>query len=93
MRYNMYRRRRNLGICYPGYRYCGPGCSGPGAPTNPVDVCCMYHDYCYQMYGHSRYCDEMFQQCLAPYKHPYYGKMASNARLFSGAIRFKNLFF
>lgn len=27
----MFRPRKSIfGICYPGYRYCGPGCSGPG---------------------------------------------------------------
>lgn len=42
---------RLFGFCYPGYRYCGPGCSGPGAPTNPVDACCKYHDECYRYCG------------------------------------------
>ncbi|NLY80972.1 MAG: Parvovirus coat protein VP1-like protein [Lysinibacillus sp.] len=90
----MFQRRRPLiGFCYPGYRYCGPGCSGPGAPTNPIDACCMEHDYCYRMYGPSRYCDELFQQCLHPFKDPYYGKMARDAKVFSGSIRMKNIFF
>ncbi|HWL11412.1 MAG TPA: Parvovirus coat protein VP1-like protein, partial [Ureibacillus sp.] len=36
--------RMGFGFCLPGYRYCGPGCSGPGSPTNPVDACCKFHD-------------------------------------------------
>lgn len=36
-------RNRKLGFCYPGYRYCGPGCSGPGTPTKQwmLAVNCM----------------------------------------------------
>lgn len=46
------------GFCvFPGYRYCGPGCSGPGAPINDVDAACRIHDLCYQRYGQSCYCD------------------------------------
>ncbi|MEK4252734.1 Parvovirus coat protein VP1-like protein [Ureibacillus sp. FSL K6-2830] len=90
----MFQRRRSpFGFCYPGYRYCGPGCSGPDAPTNPVDFCCLQHDICYAMYGPCRYCDELFQQCLAPYKHPYYGRMARDARLFSNVMKIRNFFF
>ncbi|WP_255508022.1 MULTISPECIES: Parvovirus coat protein VP1-like protein [Lysinibacillus] len=84
----------HFGFCYPGYRYCGPGCSGPGAPTNEVDVCCMYHDLCYLQYGrhHRKYCDELFQQCLYPYINPY-SKMGRDARVFSRTMNLKNFFF
>lgn len=33
---------------FPGYRYCGPGKSGPAAPINQLDAICMEHDACYQ---------------------------------------------
>lgn len=87
-------RRHRLGICYPGYRYCGPGCTGPGAPINPVDACCKFHDECYLKYGPRgrRYCDELFQYCLEPYKNSY-SKMSKDARFFSKAINMKNFFF
>ncbi len=84
-------RRRTKGFCFPGYRYCGPGCSGPGAPVNEVDRCCQFHDACYYRYGNSKYCDDLFQQCLNQYKHAP-TKMGKDARLFSKAVRIKNLF-
>lgn len=84
-------RRSRRGFCYPGYRYCGPGCSGPGAPTNSVDACCKFHDECYDRYGRSRYCDELFQQCLYQYMH-HNSQMGRDARLFSRAIKLKNFF-
>ncbi|MGF9887878.1 hypothetical protein ABEX78_04445 [Priestia megaterium] len=52
----------------PGYKWCGPGCSGPGCPVNDVDCCCKYHDLCYEDYGSCHSCDEQFLDCLAP-KH------------------------
>lgn len=34
-------RRRKFPFCvFSGYRWCGPGCSGPGQPINDVDSCC-----------------------------------------------------
>nr|WP_106780349.1 Parvovirus coat protein VP1-like protein [Lysinibacillus timonensis] len=89
---NRHRKRPILGFCYPGYRYCGPGCSGPGAPTNPVDACCKQHDECYRIYGRSYYCDELFHYCLAPYAQTR-TKMGRDAALFSKAIRLRNFFF
>lgn len=83
---------KNILPCYPGYRYCGPGCSGPGLPTNPLDACCKAHDECYYYHRDSRsrrYCDMLFQQCLDPYYHQS-NKMGKDARLFSRAIRLKN---
>ncbi|WP_325058505.1 hypothetical protein [Lentibacillus cibarius] len=32
---------------FPGYKYCGPGCSGPEQPINAVDAACQVHDICY----------------------------------------------
>lgn len=45
--------------CYPGYRYCGPGCSGPGTPVNQLDRICMEHDACYRRQS-KRVCDDIF---------------------------------
>ncbi|MDM5333134.1 Parvovirus coat protein VP1-like protein [Ureibacillus composti] len=89
----MYRNNRGprIGFCYPGYRYCGPGCSGPGRPINEVDSCCKMHDKCYDRYGRTRYCDELFHQCLYQYMNPY-SKKGKHAVLFSGIIGMKNMF-
>lgn len=59
---------RNLRIdfCLPGYKWCGPGCSGPGAPVNRVDACCMMHDKCYERLGPTKSCDRQFLNCLRP---------------------------
>ena len=33
------KRNRLLGFCiFPGYNWCGPGCSGPDDPANDVDA-------------------------------------------------------
>nr|WP_083270875.1 hypothetical protein [Bacillus marinisedimentorum] len=62
------RRRRPAGgggLCLPGYRWCGPGCSGPGTPLNEVDSCCKTHDECYRAYGGPDCrCDSEFLRCL-----------------------------
>lgn len=86
------RRNRKVGLCMPGYNWCGPGCSGPGRPTNPVDYCCMQHDLCYKKYGPTRYCDYMFRNCLRPYTYQR-TRMGRDARLFSSVIGIKSLFF
>ncbi|GAA0462353.1 phospholipase [Alkalibacillus silvisoli] len=50
-----------MGFCLLGYRYCGPGCSGPGAPVNRIDRACKAHDDCYRRRSHSKkQCDEAF---------------------------------
>lgn len=89
----MKQKRPPFGFCYPGYRYCGPGCTGPGAPTNPVDACCQMHDRCYALYGYkSQYCDDLFHYCLQPYMNPN-DRMGRNAILFSRAINLKSRLF
>ncbi|MEK5231354.1 Parvovirus coat protein VP1-like protein [Lysinibacillus sp. FSL K6-0232] len=85
-------QHRKFGFCYPGYRYCGPGCSGPGMPTNAVDACCQQHDECYARYGRSRYCDQLFQQCLRPFMNTPH-KIAKDARLFHKVFELRNRFF
>ncbi|MCT4619704.1 MAG: hypothetical protein N4A62_09995 [Marinisporobacter sp.] len=48
--------------------WCGPGCSGPGAPISPVDACCKAHDLCYGKKGYfCSTCDDELVDCLAPY--------------------------
>lgn len=47
--------------------WCGPGCSGPGAPIDDVDACCKAHDECYSRRGYSSCsCDRELLNCLAP---------------------------
>ena len=48
---------------FPNYRYCGPGCSGPGKPYNDVDGCCQAHDICLEKHSQC-YCDLKFLDCL-----------------------------
>lgn len=81
-----------FGLCYPGYRYCGPGCSGPGAPVNEVDECCRQHDFCYQMGYPKGYCDELFHHCLYPYMNPH-TKMGREAKFFSNMIKMRQFLF
>ncbi|MHC8517774.1 phospholipase [Sporosarcina sp. ITBMC105] len=56
--------RRPRFCVFPGYNWCGPGCSGPGAPVNRVDAACKAHDECY-LSGRSRCeCDREFMHRL-----------------------------
>jgi hypothetical protein len=46
--------------------WCGPGCSGPGAPIDAVDACCKAHDQCYGRRGYfACSCDRELVRCLA----------------------------
>ncbi|GAA0853992.1 hypothetical protein ABER99_20295 [Paenibacillus glucanolyticus] len=50
--------------CWPHGNWCGPGCSGPGAPVDALDKCCMYHDNCYAINGYSScQCDYDLLDC------------------------------
>ncbi|SER09910.1 phospholipase [Piscibacillus halophilus] len=61
-----------MGFCvFPGYRYCGPGCSGPGAPINRVDAACRAHDQCYRSNVPRARCDQEFMRRLQPLIHPH----------------------
>jgi hypothetical protein len=64
----MRRKKRSLiGLCiFPGYRWCGPGCNGPGDPINPVDAACKHHDECYAQRKNFCYCDLEFMRELRP---------------------------
>jgi len=80
-------KRKKLGFCMPGYRWCGPGCSGPGAPTNDVDACCKLHDECYRRFGGpSAYCDNIFINCMRP-KINSHTRKGRDAALFSNFVR------
>ena len=51
--------------CFPGFNWCGPGCSGPGDPTNNVDICCKAHDECYDARGWGACsCDRELLGCI-----------------------------
>ncbi|WP_242035091.1 phospholipase A2 family protein [Mesobacillus harenae] len=84
-------RRRRKGFCIPGYRWCGPGCGGPGAPTNSVDGCCKIHDECYRRFGPAGGCDQVFLNCLRTKVHPH-SKERADAALFYNFIRIRHAF-
>jgi hypothetical protein len=88
------RRNRPSGprFClFPGYKYCGPGCSGPGAPLNAVDAACKAHDECYSRFGPSCRCDEEFLRRLRPHIHENTAE-GRHARIMYRYIRLKMLF-
>ncbi|UOQ84485.1 phospholipase [Gracilibacillus salinarum] len=62
--YNQNHVRKPKLCIFPGYRWCGPGCSGPGAPINEADAACKAHDECYLYSGDRCACDEAFIQRL-----------------------------
>jgi hypothetical protein len=46
--------------------WCGPGASGPGAPIDDLDACCMAHDQCYDREGYLDCdCDRVLCACAA----------------------------
>ncbi|WP_228550168.1 phospholipase [Salinibacillus xinjiangensis] len=56
---------KEMYVCvFPGYRWCGPGCSGPGAPINDVDACCKRHDFCLKRGRSFCECDREMMKCL-----------------------------
>ncbi|MFD1928331.1 phospholipase [Sporosarcina siberiensis] len=57
--------KKRLRFCvFPGYNWCGPGCSGPDAPINAVDAACKVHDECYRGTGNRCRCDREFLRQL-----------------------------
>lgn len=83
--------RRNGGCIFPGYRWCGPRCSGPGLPVNEVDACCMHHDLCLRSGADRCHCDHLFMDCL---RHHTRGPYPENrhAQIMYGAMRVKTWF-
>lgn len=84
------KQRRNRCI-FPGYRWCGPNCSGPGAPTNEVDACCMRHDLCLQRGGNPCQCDYAFMDCLHTKMNPHTA-MGKQAAFMYQAMRVRTAF-
>jgi hypothetical protein len=76
---------------FPGYRWCGPRCKGPGPPANPVDACCMEHDLCLDSGTNPCYCDRMFMDSLRPYLEGPYPENR-HARLMFLAMRIRSRF-
>ncbi|WP_186579392.1 Parvovirus coat protein VP1-like protein [Aquibacillus kalidii] len=75
--------------CFPGYRYCGPRCSGPGAPVNALDAVCAQHDACYRKYG-KRMCDDIFLRQVTPFlSNPR--KMGRDAAIMYRLIKMKRM--
>ncbi|MTH53536.1 phospholipase [Bacillus mangrovi] len=64
-------KKRKTRCIFPGYKWCGPGCSGPGAPINQVDSCCMRHDKCLDSGRSKCQCDREFLRCLEPHINRY----------------------
>jgi len=63
--------QRRFPCAFPGYNWCGPGCSGPGNPVNAVDAACKEHDECYRFNGDRCYCDTIFLKKLDWLQNPY----------------------
>ncbi len=85
-------RRTKKGFCiFPGYRYCGPGCSGPGFPINDVDAACKMHDECYEMYGPCLECDLEFMDRLRE-EMQYDTEEGRHARIMYRFMRVKTFF-
>ncbi|MRH43927.1 Parvovirus coat protein VP1-like protein [Aquibacillus halophilus] len=76
--------------CFNGYRYCGPNCSGPGAPINQLDAICRQHDACYRKFGHY-YCDQVFLNQVRPYINQR-SQIGRDARTMYRAINLKRSF-
>ncbi|TQR19387.1 phospholipase [Psychrobacillus vulpis] len=86
------RRGGKFRFCvFPGYNYCGPGCSGPGAPINDVDAACKAHDECYSKRGNLCECDREFLRRLRPQINPY-TQQGRHARLIYNYMRLQTNF-
>ena len=76
---------------FPGYRWCGPGCSGPGAPINAVDAACKAHDECFRKYGLSCECDREFLFRLSQLMNSY-TQEGRNARVMYNYMKIQTSF-
>ncbi|WP_176330400.1 phospholipase [Oceanobacillus rekensis] len=66
------RIRRSPRFCViPGYKWCGPGCAGPGNPVNAVDAACRKHDICYRRTRDYCLCDDQFVNRLVRLQNRY----------------------
>jgi hypothetical protein len=84
-------KKRGSGCIFPNYRYCGPGCSGPGAPLNDVDACCKWHDRCLRSRESECYCDRELMRCLRSKMHRAHPH-GRDAALMYGAMKVKTIF-
>ncbi|WP_445486907.1 Parvovirus coat protein VP1-like protein [Niallia sp. 03133] len=82
-------QKRKKGFCLPGgYRYCGPGCSGPGMPINYIDSCCKEHDHCIKKYGPCCKCDQALIRCVQA-KTNQRTREGKTSRLISDVMKLK----
>ncbi|PLR68664.1 phospholipase [Bacillus sp. UMB0893] len=84
-------QKRKPRCIFPDYRWCGPGCSGPGLPINDVDACCMRHDRCLDRGISTCKCDFEFIECLRP-KINKYTQKGRNAAFMYKVMKIKTLF-
>ncbi|MHC0036218.1 phospholipase [Pseudoneobacillus sp. C159] len=87
----MSRNKRHSGCIFPNYRYCGPGCSGPGAPLNDIDACCKKHDRCLGRKESECCCDRELLKCLRSKMHRDHPR-GRDAALMYGAMKVKTVF-
>lgn len=86
------KRTNKYGFClFPGYRWCGPGCRGPGEPINDVDAACKKHDLCYKKYRNPCECDRAFMRSLQRKIDPY-TKKGRQARLLYDYMKLQSFF-
>ncbi|WP_017754335.1 hypothetical protein [Calidifontibacillus oryziterrae] len=76
---------------FPGYNWCGPGCSGPGAPVNDLDAACKRHDECYRYHRNPCECDREFLHRLRLIMNPYSQK-GRQARLMYNYMKLQSIF-
>ncbi len=84
-------QKRKPRCIFPDYRWCGPGCSGPGLPINDVDACCKRHDRCLDRGISLCKCDFDFIECLRP-KLNIHTQKGRNAALMYKVMKIKTLF-
>lgn len=83
--------KRQSRCIFPNYRWCGPGCSGPGEPINDVDACCRRHDRCLRQGVPACRCDSEFMKCLHP-KINHHTEKGRTASLMYHAMKLKTFF-
>lgn len=83
---------KKLRFCiFPGYNWCGPGCSGPGEPVNDVDACCKKHDQCLKSGRSQCECDQQFLKCISS-KVNYHTDKGRKAALMYTYMKLQTLF-
>lgn len=83
--------KRGPGCIFPNYKWCGPGCSGPGKPINDVDACCERHDRCLRKGIPPCICDSELIRCLSN-KVDFRTEKGKTAALMYHAMKLKKLF-